>query len=217
MKNIEQAIKFYYATSKLKRLLRSGPVIWRVDSEIKETVADHIYGTLMLCISLRDVLDIKFNFEKTFLMLALHEVEEIVIGDITPLDKSKTEDEKKVLGEQAVASILEILGDSYGYAELLREFNEGTTNESRVAKACDKLECVLEFKKYCDEGSVSLNNATEKMLESKSLRAFYDEGKYALDDIFYIYHMKKYEDLGFTPHLWFDVIKKVDSNFLIGD
>ena len=47
------------------------------------------------------------------------------------------------------------------------------------------------------------------MLKHPKLKEFYDEGKFSLDDIFYIYHMEKFEDLGFTKELWFERIKKI--------
>ena len=213
MKIIKNSIKFYYATAKLKEILRSGPVQWRVEAENKETIADHVYGTLMLAISLRDVIGKNVDFEKVFLMLAIHETEEIKIGDFTVFSKV-TEEEKKNLGKKAVEEIFAILGeDVHSYAKLLEEYADGKTNEARFAKACDKLECVLEFKKQCDRGTTSIKNITPQMLENKRMKDFYDAG-YALDDVFYLWHMRQFEDLGFTDKLWFDVIKPIKSTFV---
>lgn len=54
-----------------------------------------------------------------------------------------------------------------------------------------------------------MSKATSEMLKHPKLKEFYDEGKFSLDDIFYIYHMEKFEDLGFTKELWFERIKKI--------
>lgn len=207
---IENAIEFYYKTSVLKDTLRSGPVQWRVEREIKETIASHIYGTLMLAIGLYSEIKPNLNFSKVLLMLAVHETEEVLIGDITPLDKLKKSQISKI-SEEAVEKIFSILADGQKYVDIIKEYNEHKTMESHFAKACDKLECVLEFKKYCDAGQTSLEKVTAEMLNHPLLKKFYDEGKYSLDDIFYIYHMKAFEDLGFTEKLWFDHIKKMKS------
>lgn len=208
-KDFVNAINFYYTTAKLKETLRSGPVQWRVEKEVMETIASHVYGTLMLATGLFCRMKLNVDFSKVVLMLALHETEEILIGDLTPLDQVSKE-EKKELGSLAVEKVFSVLGNGGGsFVELIDEFNAGETKEAHFAKACDKLECVLEFKKYCDEGLTSLDKVTPEMLKHPKLKEFYDEGKYALDDIFYIYHMKAFEDLGFTERLWFESLKKI--------
>lgn len=207
---IERAVEFYYKTSILKETLRSGPVQWRVEREIKETVASHVFGTLMLAIGLYSEIKPDLDFSRVMLMLAVHETEEVLIGDITPLDKL-TKVQVSKISEEAVGKIFSILADGQKYVDIIKEYNEHKTKESHFAKACDKLECVLEFKKYCDAGQTSLEKVTPEMLKHQILKKYYDEGKYSLDDIFYLYHMKPFEDLGFTEELWFEHIKKMKS------
>lgn len=207
---IERAIDFYYKTARLKEVLRSGPVQWQVEKEVMETIASHIYGTQMLAIALQSELQLDVDFSKVLLMLAIHETEEILIGDLTPLDEvSKAK--KKEIGSRAVSKIFSVLSDGQKYVDVLEEYSAGQTKEAHFARLCDKLECVLEFKKYCDEGLTSLDKATPQMLKHPRLKQFYDEGKLALDDIFYVYHMKEFEDLGFTQEVWFDCIKKIKT------
>lgn len=208
-----KAIKFYYLTSRLKELVRSGPQVWSVKTSVPETDGDHIFGTLMLAIALDSELSPDIDFEKTFMMLAIHELEEIYIGDITPLDKV-SDVEKRRQGEIAVKKVLSLLSYSERYYQLTREFNDGVSPEAHFAKACDKLECVLEFKKYADRGLVHLENATPEMLKNDKLKFYYDQGKYTIDDIFYLFSMKPFEDLGFTEKLWFDTIKHIDISEL---
>lgn len=206
---IENAINFYYQTAKLKETLRSGPVQWQVEKDVMETIASHVYGTQMLAIGLQSEMNLDVDFSKVLLMLAVHETEEILIGDLTPLDFVSKE-QKKEIGKTAVSKIFSVLaGEGQQYIDILDEYAKGKSKEAHFAKACDKLECVLEFKKYCDEGLTSLDKVTSDMLRHPKLKEFYDEGKLALDDIFYVYHMKEFEDLGFTQDLWFDRIKKI--------
>lgn len=213
-KDFVNAIKFYYITSKLKDLTRSGPLVWKVKREIKETDASHTFGCLMLLIGLYSELKPKLDFEKTFMMLAVHEFEEILIGDFTPLD-SITPRKRRELGEDAVIKVLDILSEKEKYLSLISEFNDGKTLEAHFAKACDKLESVLEFKKYVDAGQTSLSNVTEEMLQNEKLKKFYDLKVYELDDVFYLFHMKQFEDLGFTEKLWFNYLKPIDTFSLL--
>ena len=78
---IENAIDFYYKTAQLKEVLRSGPVQWQVEKDVLETIASHVYGTQMLAIALQSEMKLEMDFSKVLLMLALHETEEIIIGD----------------------------------------------------------------------------------------------------------------------------------------
>ncbi len=212
MKNIKDAIKFYYLASSLKETVRSGVLQWKVKGEIKETIAAHVFGSLMLAIALRDVLDIDLNFEKAFLMLAIHETEEIIIGDFTPFD-AVTQKQKLDMGRKAVKKVFDFLENKHDYVELLDEFNELKTTEARFAKACDKLECVLEFKKYADSGRADFKVIQPMMKGSERLKKFYDAGKYTIDDVFYLWDMPQFEDLGFTEELWFNVIKPLASSY----
>lgn len=206
---IVNAIEFYYKTAKLKEVLRSGPVQWQVEKDIMETIASHVYGTLMLALGLHSEMRISVDLSKVLLMLAIHETEEILIGDLTPLDFVSKE-KKKEIGEFAVSKVFSVLSSGQSYCDIIKEYDDGKTKEAHFAKACDKLECVLEFKKYCDEGLTSLDKVTPEMLKHPKLKEFYDEGRLALDDIFYIYHMEAFKDLGFTEQLWFETIKKID-------
>ena len=59
--------------------------------------------------------------------------------------------------------------------ELLRltdEFNYSKSQEALFAKAIDKLECVLEFKRYHDNGQVSVDHVTDDMLENEKLKSY---------------------------------------------
>ena len=78
-----------------------------------------------------------------------------------------------------------------------------------LTKAIDKLECVLEFKKYQDLGQVSLSHVTEQMLENKYLKMYVDMGKYDLSDIFFLYHMPAYEKFGINEEYWFNTLKNI--------
>lgn len=96
-------------------------------------------------------------------MLVLHELEEIIIGDLTPFDKI-TEDEKRLKGQEAVKKVLVSLTKKDDYFDLLQKFEEGKTLESQFARMCDKLECDIQVKIYCEKNEVDLFADSNKYL-----------------------------------------------------
>jgi len=208
---LDRAFDFYYKATKLKDMLRSGAIQWSVSKERIESIAEHTFGCMILAISLYSQLKLDINLGKVLEMMTIHELEEISIGDITPLDKV----DKKDLMDKARKSVEDLVKDLEYKEELLRltdEFNYQLSKEAKFAKAIDKLECVLEFKKYHDLGQVSVDNVTDEMLENERLKEYIDTGMYDIADIFFLFHLKAYEEFGIDEDYWFNYLKdlKID-------
>lgn len=161
--NIINSLKFYLLATSLKDKIRSGWKIWHVSKERLESVAEHIYGTCILAISIESEFKLNLNLDRCIRMLVLHELEEIIIGDLTPFDKI-TEDEKRLKGQEAVKKVLVSLTKKDDYFDLLQEFEEGKTLESQFARMCDKLECDIQVKIYCEKNEVDLFADSNKYL-----------------------------------------------------
>lgn len=156
MSKEENVIKYYVLCNKLKDVVRTGWKEWQVKRERIESVAEHIYGVQMLAIAMKSEFEYDIDLEKVLFMLAVHELEEIIIGDLTFFDISKEEKEK--MGHEAVEKVLEGLMDKEKIKSLIMEFDERKTKEADFAYHCDKLECDLQAKIYDEEGCVDLNN-----------------------------------------------------------
>ena len=65
------------------------------DAILLATLLEHIYGTCMLAIAIDSEYKMNIDLQKTILMIALHEVEEIQIGDLTPFDNITPEEKMK--------------------------------------------------------------------------------------------------------------------------
>ena len=151
----ENVIKYYVLCSKLKDVIRTGWLNWKVKRERLESVAEHIYGVQMLAIAMKSEFQYDVDIMKVILMLAVHELEEIIIGDLTQFQITK--EEKQKIGHQAVSKILDGLIDKDKILSLIMEFDERKTKEALFAYYCDKLECDLQCKLYDEEGCVDLN------------------------------------------------------------
>lgn len=156
MSKQENVINYYVLCNKLKNVIRTGWKEWNVKRERIESVAEHIYGVQMLAIAMKSEYGYDVDIMKVIFMLAIHELGETVIGDLTQFQVSKEEKEK--MEHNAVHKILNGLLDGEKIEELFLEFDENKTKESMFAYQCDKLECDLQSKLYDEEGCVDLNN-----------------------------------------------------------
>ncbi len=208
---LKDAIEFYYRAAELKDMLRQGAVVWNVNKDRYESIAEHTYGCIILSIALCSELSIDVNLGRVIEMLAIHEFEELAIGDVTPLSHIN-KDELKNEARLAVTEMLKNLNFKDELLSLTDEFNLAKTSDAKFAKAVDKLECVLEFKKYQDKGQVSLSHLKPDMLENKILKEYVVSGKYDLADIFFLYHMPAYESFGIDENFWFSTLKPLKLN-----
>lgn len=159
MSKEENVVKYYVLCNRLKNVVRTGWKDWQVKRERLESVAEHIYGVQMLAIAMKSEFQYDIDLEKVLFMLAVHELEEILIGDFTIFDISK--EEKQSMGHEAVEKVLAGLIDKEKIKSLILEFDEGKSKEADFAYHCDKLECDLQAKLYDEEGCVDLNNQQE--------------------------------------------------------
>lgn len=156
MSREENVINFYIICNKLKNIIRTGWIDWNVKRDRLESVAEHIYSTQMLAIAMKSEYGYDIDIMKVIYMLAIHELGETIIGDLTLFQISK--EEKEIIEREAVSKILDGLVDKEYIKELFLEFDSHKTKESIFAYQCDKLECDLQSKLYDIEGCVDLND-----------------------------------------------------------
>ena len=156
MEKEKNVIEYYVLCNKLKNVIRKGWKDWNVSKERLESVAEHVYGVQMLAIAMYSEFDYSIDIKKVLMMLSIHELEEIVIGDLTLFDISK--EEKLRLGHEAVDKVLSPLTNKDKLKELVIEFDERKTEEAKFAFFCDKLEADLQAKIYSEENCVDLTN-----------------------------------------------------------
>ena len=173
----QKVIEYYMLCNTLKNLIRTGWIDWHVNKERIESVAEHVYSVQMLAIAMSEFDDYKdLDLKKVLMMLALHETEEIIIGDITLFQISK--EDKEALGHKAVEEVLQPLANKEALRKLILEFDERKTPEAKFAFFCDKLECDLQSTVYDQENSVDLSNQEGNIsFNSKDVQKLLNEGK----------------------------------------
>lgn len=167
MDKIENIINYYVLTNKLKDTIRSGWKIWNVKKERLESVAEHVFGTCMLAIAIWSETLPPVNLAEVLMTLAVHETEEIIIGDLTPFDAGYNT--KKEKGERAVKEIFKDLMAKEVFVNLIKNFDNKSTPEAVFAYKCDKLECDLQAKLYDELGAIKLENASDKIKKDERI------------------------------------------------
>ena len=194
-KSIKNAVQFYVRATTLKDKIRTGWMNWNVSKERLESIAEHIYGTCILAIAIDSEFDMNINLNKVIKMLVLHELEEIIIGDLTPYDKI-TKEEKLELGKKAISKILKDLVKREEYENLLNEFNSNETSEAKFAFCCDKLEADLQAKVYTEGNYCDIFDSRNKYYTEKSWnKAAIENGATTLSELFINYDIKYFEDI----------------------
>ena len=170
----KNVIEYYVLCNKLKRVIRTGWEDWNISSERIESVAEHIYGVMMLAIAMYSEYEYNLDIKKVLYMLSVHELEEIIIGDLTMFQISR--EEKKKMGHEAITKILSKLKKKDEIMNLILEFDERKTEEAKFAYMCDKLECDLQARLYDLDGYADLTNENNLILNDPKVHSLLDKG-----------------------------------------
>ena len=189
---IKNIMSFYALCSKLKDTIRKGPLTWNANRKRIESVAEHIYGVQMLAISIYYQFGYKLDLNKVIYMLAIHELEEIEIGDLAFYETTK--EDKLEKGKNATDLILKDLVGKEEISKLLDEYNERKTNEAIFAYHCDKLECDVQMKLYDQEGCFDLSSQPNNpIIDLPSVRKVLDSES-SISNAWIEFDRSKFED-----------------------
>ena len=193
----QNAMRFYLAATKLKYKIRSGwdATHWNISKDRIESIAEHIYGTCILAISIASEFECNIDLNKVIKMLVIHELGEVIIGDITPFDNISKEEKMKTEHE----AIRKVVGDLLAKDELISllfEFDERKTKEAIFAYHCDKLEADIQSKVYQDMGCHhSLDEQGHNVVfKSTKVQQMLANGAQTAFDIWYEWDKNIYDD-----------------------
>lgn len=127
----------------LKALARAGWV--RVGIENPESVAAHSWGLAMLCLEWAPKSTKTLNLQRVLQIALIHDVPEIISGDITPHD-GITPLQKRHLEQEAAKKIF----PQHLY-ELWQEYLENQTPEAHFVHQMDKIEMAIQAIAYREE------------------------------------------------------------------
>jgi putative hydrolase of HD superfamily len=166
-------IEFFKRSGKLKKVSRSG---WmRVGIKSPESVADHTFRTALLCMifsSLEGLDELKM-----LQMALIHDLPEVIVGDLTPSEKIKSDKNSE---EDAMRSLLALLPKEVR-GKCIKVWHEYTTSETDEAKAVrqlEKLEMALQAREYEESGATRENleafvKSAEESIRFPAIRALF--------------------------------------------
>lgn len=196
MNNLDRAssvVRYYVLCNRLKNIIRTGWKSWKVSRERLESVAEHIFGVQSLAIAMHSQYNYDLDLYKVVFMLAVHELEEVIIGDLTYWDISQAD--KIERGHEAVLRILEGILEKDQIVQLVFEFDKRETPEAKFAYHCDKLECDLQCKIYDEEGCVDLDNQEgNQVFWDKDVQKIINDGESTWSGMWLEYDRSKYLD-----------------------
>ena len=186
-KKLNDAMRFYLLATSLKYKIRSGwdETHWNVSKERIESIAEHVYGTCILALSIDSEFETNLDINKVVKMLVIHELGEVVIGDITPFDNI-TPEEKMEKEHEAIKDVF--------------------------AHHCDKLEADIQAKVYQDMGCQhSLDEQKNNVVfKSQRVQQMVKDGAKSAFDIWYEWDKSLYfDDETFANIL--DYVKEINT------
>ena len=194
---LKNSMRFYMLATQLKYKIRSGwdNSHWNVSKDRVESIAEHVYGTCILALSIDSEFKTNLDINKVIKMLVLHEVGEVIIGDITPFDNI-TSEEKMKKEHEAMREVIGDLVNQEEFLSLLFEFDEKKTKEAIFAHHCDKLEADIQAKVYQDMGCQhSLDEQEDNVVfKSNKVQQMVKDGAQTAFDIWYEWDKSLYYD-----------------------
>ena len=143
-----------------------------------ESVAEHSYRMAMMALTLHEASDAT-NLDRMIKMCLVHDLAEVLVGDITPFDGIEKE-KKKLLEKRAMLALVQDLPESK-QAELLALFEEYESQESdeaRFVKDLDRLEMCLTALEYEEAEQIDLEEffaSVKDKFRFDSVRVSYEQ------------------------------------------
>ena len=189
----KRIIDFYLYVNKLKYKIRTGFVEIGITKERLESVAEHIYGCLMLSIAVDSEYNLNIDMYKVLKMLTIHELDEVLKPDFT-LRSGITKEEKIKIGTESVNIVSSTLSSRDELISLVNEFNEGKTKEARFCYLIDKMECDMQAKVYDLDGNFLIEKAKEDLVYYGSSAKKIEKDAKTASDYWILYDKPKFKN-----------------------
>ncbi|CAH0025898.1 unnamed protein product [Clonostachys rhizophaga] len=149
----ESPIPFFHMLERLKTTKREGWRRFAIDRG--ESIADHMYRMSMISMFAPPALREKLDLNKCIKMSLIHDMAELLVGDITPVDNVPKPEKNR-----REASTMDLLGKNYlrnvpggkvSGAEMQaiwQEYEDSKTPESIFVHDVDKVELLLQMVEY---------------------------------------------------------------------
>ncbi|MBR4350838.1 MAG: HD domain-containing protein [Bacilli bacterium] len=153
-------LDFYMIANKLKDIVRTGWIELGVERDRVESVAEHVYGTLVLALALDSEYKLDLDLLKVFKMLIIKELEKVNLNNFTPREYP-TKEEKKRLALETISNTLSSLSSKDELLEIYEEYSNKENKEAIFTYKLSKIESDIQVKIYDLDGCISIEKAKE--------------------------------------------------------
>ena len=187
-------IQFYVLANKLKNVVRTGWKELKISRERLESVAEHVYGCMVLAIGIESEKALDLDLSKVFKMLILKELEKVNLKEVTTRDYL-SEDERQKQRSEVVKNVTASLRKQEELLQILEEYNQQETPEAKFTLQLSKIEADLQAKIYDLDGNFDMEVAKEdvKYFGEELAEKILPQMKNASDG-FLLYDRKYYTD-----------------------
>lgn len=174
-------LDFFKTVGKSKRLLRTGWVREKVTDP--ESVAEHSFRVSVLAMVLPDKLGYNLDKNKLIKMAILHDLGEVITGDIVTerydLIDIEKKNEKENEEREGIREIFGKIGEGEQYVKIFDEMINRTSPEAKAFWQFDKLEMALQAHEYEEEQGKDLEefftNVSLYHVREPLIRKIFDE------------------------------------------
>ena len=165
---------FYNLYTEMEHIKRAGWVMRNVPAEVLESVSSHTLQVVMLSITFCHELNLDFDISRIAEMSLIHDIGEVLIGDVSEIDVNY--EEKKKLEENAVLRTLSTLSKETQdhYFSLWQEMEKRETLLSQFVYQVDKIDAVMKAKKYSID--YDMPELFDEFYDYQLLKGTFDEG-----------------------------------------
>ena len=210
MNKAQNIINYYLYINKLKNKIRTGWIEIGIDKERLESVAEHIYGCLMLSIAIDSEYNLELDMYKVLKMLTIHELDEVTKPDFT-LRSGISKEEKNKIGRESTEKVASCISSRDELISITDEFNEGKTKEARFCYLVDKLKCDMQAKVYDLEGHFLIEKAKEDLPYFGSRAEEIEKNAKSASDYWILYDKEKFENDKIFKSLCEQLLKTEDK------
>lgn len=155
-------VPFFHMLERLKTTKREG---WRrFGINRGESISDHMYRMSMISMFAPPALAPRLDIPKCIKMSLIHDMAELLVGDITPVDNvpkpEKSRREAETMDYLTKNLLRNVAGGTTGeeIRAIWQEYEDSKTLDSHFVHDVDKLELLLQMMEYerCGQGKVDL-------------------------------------------------------------
>ena len=147
---MNKILDFYVKANNLKNVIRTGWKEVGIPSDKIESVADHVYGSMVLSLAVIEDKKLDLDITKVFKMIIVKELSKAVTNRENSVITSKEECDKYTK---------DVIKDFSDLVSVYEEYELKESNESKFVYQLSKLESDIQAKIYEKNGDFTIENA----------------------------------------------------------